>query len=189
MCRRAPTVDRLSLLGGAYKRLARIEAEGPARLEALVNMAEHYRLAFVRRREAYAFTHWQVAELLAGLRGERTGGQQISTVLPEFNALQREVGQRNADDPGFSDSITLADLQLLRLLFTTPAGGQRRRAAASELADTADVINAYREAISRGASPRETSSVAEHIAFLLDLWLPADKARYALLKQIQENLS
>ena len=42
LCRRAPTVERLNLLGSAYKRLAQLE-EAPRQLEALVNMAHHYR--------------------------------------------------------------------------------------------------------------------------------------------------
>ena len=50
LCQRAPTVERLNLLGSAYKRLAQVEAE-PRQLEALVNMAHHYRLSFDRRRE------------------------------------------------------------------------------------------------------------------------------------------
>jgi hypothetical protein len=50
-------------------------------------------------------------------------------------------------------------------------------------------LAAYRNAIARGASPREVSSVAEHIAFLHDLWAPDDKANRRILEQIQENLS
>ncbi len=51
------------------------------------------------------------------------------------------------------------------------------------------VLATYRNAIARGASPREVSSVAEHIAFLIALWSPDDKPKQRILQQIQENLS
>ena len=185
LCRRAPTIERLSLLGSAYKRLARMEAEGAPRIEALLNMAEHYRLAYQRRRDANAYTNWQIASLLGELRGEVPVGTATSGDQ-DLDALLREVGLRNADNPVFADSVSLADLQLLRLLLTVPATGKRR---SPETSGGMTVVSAYRNAIARGASPREISSLAEHIAFLLDLWPAEDKARHAILEQIQENLS
>jgi hypothetical protein len=89
LCRRAPTTERLNLLGSAYKRLALIEDEGPRRTEALVNMAEHYRLAYERKRDAYAFTNWLAGSLLTHQRGET-----LATVDPASQQRELEAAAR-----------------------------------------------------------------------------------------------
>jgi hypothetical protein len=106
----------------------------------------------------------------------------------ELDTLLRELSQRNEADPNFWDSASLADLQLIKLL-SQPAAPPRKRGDAASPAPGVAVLRAYRNAISRGASPREVSSVAEHIDFLLALWAPDDKANRRILEQIQENLS
>ncbi|MBS1161841.1 MAG: hypothetical protein H6R15_4260 [Proteobacteria bacterium] len=187
LCSRAATSERLSLLGGAYQRLARIEPEGRQRSEALLNMAQHYHLAFVHRRTAEAFTDWLAASLLCSVRGEAQGLPEMAVIEPELDNLLRELGQRNASDPSFADSIGLAKLQLMRLLLSVPSSRRRRDTSESQAAIA--VLTAYRNAIARGASRREISAVAEHLAFLLELWPAEDKGRRAILEQIQENLS
>ncbi|MBF1165390.1 MAG: CHAT domain-containing protein [Dechloromonas agitata] len=187
LCRRAPTTERLNLLGSAYKRLALIEDEGPRRTEALVNMAEHYRLAYERKRDAYAFTNWLAGSLLTRQRGETLATVDPASQQRDLEALLRELAQRNEADPNFWDSASLADLQLIRLL-SQPAGPPRKRGDTS-LPPAMTVLATYRNAIARGASPREVSSVAEHIAFLIALWSPDDKPKQRILQQIQENLS
>jgi tetratricopeptide (TPR) repeat protein len=187
LCRRAPTTERLNLLGSAYKRLALIEEEGPRRTEALVNMAEHYRLAYARKRDAYAFTNWLAGSLLTRQRGETLATVDAAAVQHDLDTLMRELAQRNEADPNFWDSASLADLQLIRLL-SQPAAPPRKRGDTS-LPTAMAVLAAYRNAIARGASPREVSSVAEHIAFLIALWSPDDKPKQRILQQIQENLS
>jgi hypothetical protein len=188
LTRRAPTVERLNLLGGAYKRLAQVEAEGPQRLEALVNMAEHYRLAYQRRHDAYACTNWLAGALLTAQRGESPLSVDLPAMQQALDGLLRELAQRNASDPNFWDSASLADLQLIKLL-SQPAAAPRKRGEAATPPPGIAVLHAYRDAIARGASPREVSSVAENIAFLIELWSPADKASRRLLDQIRENLS
>jgi hypothetical protein len=186
LCRRAPTVERFSLLGGAYKRLALVEKEGPRRTEALVNMAQHYRLAHERRPDAYAFTNWLAGSLLAAQRGEGQAATDAARQR-ELDTMVRELSRRNESDPNFWDSASLADLQLVHLLSQAPP--PRKRSATASPAPAMAVLAAYRNAIARGASPREVSSVAEHIAFLLELWSPDDKTNRRILEQIQENLS
>jgi tetratricopeptide (TPR) repeat protein len=187
LCRRAPTTERLNLLGSAYKRLALIEDEGPRRTEALVNMAEHYRLAYERKRDAYAFTNWLAGSLLTRQRGETLATVDPASQQRELEGLLRELAQRNEADPNFWDSASLADLQLIRLL-SQPAAPPKKRGDSS-LPPAMAVLATYRNAIARGASPREVSSVAEHIAFLIALWSPDDKPKQRILQQIQENLS
>ena len=187
LCRRAPTTERLNLLGSAYKRLALIENEGPRRTEALVNMAQHYRLAYERKRDAYAFTNWLAGSLLTRQRGETLATVDPAGQQRELEGLLRELSRRNEADPSFWDSASLADLQLVRLL-SQPTAPPRKRGDASPPPAMA-VLATYRNAIARGASPREVSSVAEHIAFLIALWSPDDKPKQRILQQIQENLS
>ncbi|MBP5996424.1 MAG: CHAT domain-containing protein [Azonexus sp.] len=188
LCRRAPTVERLNLLGGAYKRLAQVEDEGERRIEALVNMAHHYDLAYARKRDAYAFTNRVAAALLAEQRGAAAvDTQNRAELLRELDALQRYVARRNADDPNFWDGASLADLALTRLLLHG-ASPPRARATATAGDDAAAVTGAYRDALARAASPREAASLAENIVFLHDLWAPRDKAMRRILEQIRESL-
>jgi len=185
LCRRAPTIERLNLLGGAYKRLALVEPEGDRRLEALVNMAHHYGLALARGRDAYAFTNAAGASLLAGQRGATERLLALDKLPAEIEALRGEVARRNAADPNFWDGASLADLALLRLL--VPGASPPRHGEAKE-SQLAGVLAAYREAVGCAASPRELASLSENLAFLAELWLPRDKSLLRSLKQIRESL-
>ena len=84
-------------------------------------------------------------------------------------------------------------MRLLERCINAPASGARARRTANlprPCAEIAERIrDGYRRVITRGASPREVSSVAEHIAFLIALWSPDDKPKQRILQQIQENLS
>jgi hypothetical protein len=185
LCRHAPTVERMNLLGSAYKRLAQVESEGERRLAALAEMARHYGLACARKRDAYAFTNRVAATLLAEGRTVAVDAENRAELLRELDALQREVARRNADDPNFWDGASLADLALTRLLLerATP----RPRGSAVE-EGAAQVLDAYRDAVGRAASPREVASLAENIVFLGELWPARDKAVHRLLEQIREVL-
>ncbi len=188
LCRRAPTVERLNLLGGAYKRLAQVEDDGERRLEALVNMAHHYGLAYARQRDAYAFTNRVAAALLAEQHGAAAVDRENrGELLRELDALQSAVARRNAEDPNFWDGVSLADLALTRLLLEA-ASPPRARATAAAGDGVAAVAAAYRAAVAHAASPREAASLAENLVFLHDLWAPRDKATRRLLEQIRENL-
>ena len=186
LCRRAPTVERLNLLGSAYKRLAQVENEGERRLEALVNMAHHHDLAYARKRDAYAFTNRVAATLLAAQRTVAVDAEKRGRLLRELDSLQREVARRDADDPNFWDGASLADLALTRLLLAG-ANPPRQRGAGFGESITA-VIQAYGDAIGRCASPREVASLAENIAFLSELWSPRDKVMQHIFERILESL-
>lgn len=187
LCRRAPTCERLNLLGGAYKRLALVETEGERRLEALVNMAHHYHLSMERKRDAYPFTNALAADLLAKQRDATKGLLSPNNLAQEIATLSGEVARRNADEPSFWDGASLADLALLQLLL--PGANQSPARNQPEYSPLATVLTAYREAIERASSARERSSLKENIAFLHALWMPRDRKMLQILEQIQESLS
>lgn len=186
LCASGPTSERLSLLGGAYKRLAIIEAAG-GRCEALVNMAEHYRDAYAREGKAYAFTNWASAALLIRrFYPEQPADQPpllgLATLKQDVARLRKELDKRNASAPNFWDSTSLADLDLVLALAESP----RSRKAAAAPGEAAR--QTYRQAIQRGASLRERSSVTEHLDFLR-LNFPDDDPLSGLIDQIKEDLA
>jgi tetratricopeptide (TPR) repeat protein len=187
LSRRAPTVERLNLLGSAYKRLALVESEDGKRLEALTNMAQHYHLALQRQRDAYAFTNWLAATLLTG----QHGGQitlDPADVQQQMAEMQRELNRRLLDDPNFWDATSLADLSLSHLLLQS-LNPPRTRAKVSAGEAAAPVLAAYRAAVGRASSPREKAALVDNLDFLRSLWMARDKVTLGILEQLQESLS
>ena len=187
LCSRAPTVERLNLLGSAYKRLALIESDRGRRLDALTNMAHHYQLSLTRQAGTYAFTNWLAATLLVG----QLGGPKVveaAALHQQMSDLQHDLAHRLEDDPNFWDAASLADLSLSELLLHSLREPKRRtKASAGETA--APVLAAYRCAIGRASSPRETASLIENLAFLKALWAPTDKLTVHILDHLQESLT
>jgi hypothetical protein len=194
LCQRATTDERLNLLGGACKRLALVETAPNRRKEALVNMAHYYRMAFERTGEAYSFTNWATAQLLALQLDAGLAGPWLDALEGEATRLTDALRMRNELDPSFWDGVTLADLDLVRLLarcqgaFAAPR--RRRRGAGSPPPDCAQavaaIIESYLCAVRRGGSPRELASVREHLDFVRAM-SPAGPQLDAL-EQIREAL-
>ncbi|WP_341888644.1 CHAT domain-containing protein [Variovorax sp. YR752] len=167
---RAPTYERLVLLGGACKRLAWVQTGRP-RVEALLNMAQYYRQAYDLDDDddVYAFNNWAVAcLLLRRLDPERAAGNWLGA-LAALCERQIAATRRDAEE---SPQLWLAtgqgDLQLVRLLLAADdakAGHETIGRGAAEL---------YSAAFARGASPREIASIQEHLDFLIAL--TADEA-------------
>ena len=169
---RAPTPERLNLLGGACKRLAWVylySEEAPRldtpRLEALVNMANYYRQAFELGREPdpYPFSNWAVAKLYSVQLDASQGGDWQNSLDDECVRMIEAARNRNAGKPNFWDAVGEADCELVRLL----ANSRSRKKIADEAVD--HIISLYRDAARRGASPREYASVLEHLDFVIDL--------------------
>ena len=189
LCRCARTAERLNLLGSAYKRMAVIEEAPEKRAEALVNMANHYRLAYEMKPKAYPYTNWLAGHLLARQLDPVAAAIDPAPAPQDLEKLIAGLTANRDKEPNFWDSASLADLQLARLLWQTQAPPRQKRIAISP----ATVIEGYRLAITRGASPRQRSSVAEHIRFLDAVWKGADttsdKAMHDIFKEIVESLS
>lgn len=158
---RAPTTERLNLLGSACKRLAWIQTADAPRLEALVNMANYYGRAFELsgNSDAYAFTNWAIARILVSRHDPASGGLSLDSIADECDRLTDQAKQQDAVDPSFWNSVTAADCELVRLLLLSRTSQER----------VASATASYRAAAQRGASPRELASVREHLDFIIEM--------------------
>lgn len=188
----APTVERLCLLGAAYKRLALIETTDAGRCEALANMAQQYHQAFARGPDIYAFTNWASAALLVRRifpeqPADREPLSGLDNLKRDAAQLSKVVEDRNTSTPNFWDSVSLADLELVLIMAEsmpdTMLRKQHKGTGSSE-----SVLKAYRQAILRGSSIRERSSIAEHLDFLRAFY-PDNDPMVGLIDQIKEDLA
>ncbi|MGQ0697025.1 MAG: DUF7379 domain-containing protein [Panacagrimonas sp.] len=175
LCERAPTPERLNVLGSAYKRLAAVQAGAAAqepRFNALKNMADAYRRAWKLGEEsdAYPFNNWAVAILLAAPLDP--AGEPVP---PELESECRRVldtaKRRDEQKPDLWNATALGDGGLVLMLLPG-----RSRSRKNEIEG---IVEAYRTALARGASPRQLDSIRQHLDFLIDLW-PAGPQRTAL---------
>lgn len=168
LCRHAASTERLALLGGAFKRLALIQESLPERLACLDKMAAAYRQAFElgNRSEAYPFINWAFASLLAVQLDAGRAGAWQATLETECTRLHTALQVNNERNPNFWDSVSLVDLDLVRLLADgMTSAGSLLIPSLEGLTDT--IIQDYRRAMARGASPRERSSVIENLDWLI----------------------
>jgi hypothetical protein len=181
---RAPTPDRLGLLGSACKRLAWVQTERAARIDALLKMAGYYRSAYELggQIDSYAFNNWAVGCLLLAHEEpayERGGWRPVLFEMCERqNETTLALGE---DDPSLWRSTGPADIEIVLLLLAADDAAHCRVHAerAAEL---------YRAAFERGASLREIASIQEHLDFLLALTRGWPKAVGAALEVIRSAL-
>ncbi len=165
ICRRAPTAERLSLLGSACKRLAWIGADNATRLAALAGMADYYHEAFRMGQEAnpYPFANWAVATVLVAALDDTRGNAWRPVLESQCQRMIVVANERNQATPNFWDTAGTADCELARLLLQPNKG-------AKQTVETVDrIVALYRAAAQRGASPREVASLLEHLDFVADL--------------------
>ena len=177
----APTIERLSLLGSAYKRLAWLQATKAERKKALERMSEHYRHAFnlsleKSKNQAYPLTNWITAEaILSWFDKNRDQGWQEN--LPaQIDEVMTKAKQKMAVNPEYWDSVVEPDCLLMMALV--------KGVFAAE--DCNRIVEAYRLAAERGASLKDAAALREHIEFLVFM---AEQAKeYELSKNLQAIL-
>jgi len=167
---RAPTPDRLSLLGNACKRLAWVQDAAAPRLEALVNMANYCRqaheldLAQAREKNeqphSSPFTNWVVAKALSELFDAEQDKAWRKGLLANCQQMIQIARECNQKKPTFRNAVAEPDCELALLLAKPATTAAAANAAATRIADL------YRTAARRGASPREYDSVLEHLDFV-----------------------
>ena len=168
------TEERLISSGGLLSASALVQTEP---LSALSNMAQYYKKAFEfknRRSKAYAWTNWATAELLAS-RLNKDNATQRTEILSRIEAdapRLREVQAKESEaKPNFWNYAYVADIDFVRLIATCPidasAEAEPLNKAAASLKN--EVIEGYRSAISRGASPRQTGTLIENLDFVIEI--------------------
>jgi tetratricopeptide (TPR) repeat protein len=165
LCERGATVERLNLLGSAYKRLAQLQEDNnEKRLEALKEMAEKYQEAYelhIDKPNLYSFSNWSLARALTK--------KDLLKIKDECRQMIEVAQKRDKDEPSFWNSVAQSDLELVILV----AQPKTTVKAAKELAE--QIISGYQLAYKRGASPREMASVKENLDFIISM--SADKAK------------
>lgn len=156
-----PTMERASLCGSAYKRLAMVEAaagRADAETAAIRRMQAHYRRAEAMGRAAglndfyYPALNRMAAELV--LDGARAGWRGFDR--DETAAVWQALGTRARDDPDFWSIAGLIELRLYEAL------------AARDLAALrASIESEYADLRLRVAAPSRWASVHDQLAFVL----------------------
>lgn len=184
ICQRAPTAERYKLLGSACKRLAWMHTHKRPRNEALINMANYYRLASEAELKsgqppkAYAFSNRALAEVLAAMlnKADMPGDDWLA----ECEAMIARTQERNERNPNLWDALGEPDCMLVRMLARPTRRGVR---------DDADhIARSYQRVLMRGASPRERASVVEHVEFVVALCAGEGKALREALAVIRSAL-
>ncbi len=156
------TIERLSLLGSAYKRLAWLQSSKTERKKALEKMSTHYQRAFNNSREkgknkAYPLTNWITAEAVLSWF-DKSRDQSWQEDLPARAAeVVAEAKQKMAVNPDYWDSVVEPDCLLMMALVNGVFNAQ----------DYDRIIEGYRLAVERGASFKDKAALREHLEFLV----------------------
>lgn len=197
------TRERLTLLGGSWKRLAFVQTEQASRAKALSETARYYKDALDHSKDsdAYAWTNWAAAELLSARFDQADAAtwskksSQIEAQAPRLKeALQKDI----ETNPNFWNYAGLADVDLVRLIAAYPIIRARTRRSKESAESEAlgqfardlksAVIKGYQTAIMRGGSPREKGSVIENLDFVLEIIENQKDPLTEAIKDIRENL-
>jgi tetratricopeptide (TPR) repeat protein len=185
----APSVERHCLRGAAWKLRAWM-GRGAGRSKALDRMADAYRAALEHSGGAgrVPLLNWLTAEALL-----RAGGVKRKTDLAkelEERGRRLEEAARAADleEPGSSNSVTISDLAVVRVL----AGAEPEELRAA-------IVEGYEEARRRGAGAQELEAVRENLEFVLAVLGKPRRGRgaggrakahpAALLREVLERLA
>jgi len=174
----APTIERLSLLGSAYKRLAWMQDDESERKKALEKMRENYQLAFTNsgKIDAYLLTNWGAAKAIlswSDKKYEQSWKQELDSQVVKVIA---EAKQKLSINPEYWDSVVDPDCLLMMALVK----------GVLDADDCKRIVEGYRLAAERGASHKDKAALREHIEFLIFM---TEQARQTeLWKNLQEIL-
>ena len=167
------TLERLSLIGASYKRLARLSS-GAERTKAVKEMGQWYRRARKIGQQCrldntyYPWSQELTATIIEGIRNKQKAG----SVAKDFDEIRQLL---TTDVQDFWLQIMPADLALLESV----ADGEL------DPVDSARVKEMYLGIWRHTGSGREASSVLEQFQFLIDM---LDDSRQAKVKPLIESL-
>lgn len=177
------TCERISLLGSVAKRRAMIAAESAEKHAAIRAMAEHYCTAFNLGAEQGKPDYYPLVNSLTGLALGYLLDEKEELAADFYPSLDRAASlaaEDNRKSPNFWNTTTPIDCLLLRHL------------TAGDLCEySGEIIADYAKANNVG-SPREFSSVLDHLSFLNNVLASApenDKRQQliATLKEIRQG--
>lgn len=170
---RAPSPERMNLLGSACKYLAWAQASAPLRQQALISMANYYGKSceLSGMSDPYAFSNWAIAKVLSGRSDANCGGSWQSTLADDCQRMIAEARNRDAQRPNFRDRVAEPNCELVLLLAQNAPDTEVAKATAAQIAER------YRAAIQCDAGPCEHSSVLDHLDFIRDLIGPLEGAQ------------
>ncbi|HMW19623.1 MAG TPA: CHAT domain-containing protein [Nitrosomonas sp.] len=179
LCEFFPTSERYSIMGSAYKRLARMQTNKKSLQNALEKMALYYRKAYEKSgsTDYYPFTNMVTANWLIKNLG-KPSGNDFDALINDCDRIIEITQEKNSRSPNFWNSVALADCALIKWML---------RGELSE-ASTNEVITLYQRAIQRGASPREIGSVKENFQFLMDLTQSLAQPIHEAINTVFESL-
>ena len=160
----APTVERESLLGSTWKRIARLEAlaagqDSAASTQALTQMAGHYRRAEALALQTgpsdlfYPGLNLVAADLLVRANGQRQTGLQAERIQRLRQSLQR----KRREDPDFWSVVGLPELSVYEALASHTLAQQ-----------LPDVLTSFDDLHRRAGTSWMWASVADQLGFVLE---------------------
>lgn len=179
LCGFFPTSERFSIMGSAYKRLARMQTNKRSLQSTLEKMAYYYRKAYERGGSThyYPFTNMVTADwLIENLK--KPIDKDFDELISDCDRIIAITQEKNDSSPDFWNSVALADCVLVKLMLQ----GELSQASTNE------VIALYQRAVQRGASPREIGSIKENFQFLMDLTKSLDKSIQEAISMIHDGL-
>ena len=179
LCEFFPTSERFSIMGSAYKRLARMQSNKKSLQNTLEKMAHYYREAYEKSgsTDYYSFTNMATANWLVRNLG-KSSDKDFDALINDCNKIIALTQEKNSNNPNFWNSVALADCYLLKLMLQ----GEISQASIDE------VIVLYQHAMQRGASPREIGSVKENFQFLMDLTQSLVQSTHQAINTVFESL-
>lgn len=171
----AATVERLCLIGSAFKRLAWMQTGIEATRKALGNMASSYEKAFMPAVAAkdgkfnvYPLANWVTAQSLRALAKDKDfdpkewWAKQSANILKWGWQVFSDAQRKENEDPDYWNTVIQGDcLLFLYLAYNAFPGTEHDRIERKQ------VIDLYQRAFRRGTTPRNRAIVIEHLDFLL----------------------
>ena len=183
------TPERLAMVGGGYKRLARLSSETSPNdsVSALNKMEEYYARAWTKKEEVYSLTNLVVAKIVRALWNGKPGVKQLAEMeeqIKEARKLAATEQKKSPDD--FWAAIGLTDIKMLEHLLKYLKGSQKNF---SETVHD-ELVDEYKKAWGQYGSAREINSIIEHYAFLLAVIRKPDskKNKHQDLRNVLEKI-
>jgi CHAT domain-containing protein len=187
------TPERLALVGGGYKRLARLSSvKAPAEtVSALNKMEDYYARAWTKKKEVYPLTNLVVTKIVRAFWNGKPGVKKLAEIASQIEEAKRmAVTEQKKSPDDFWAAIGLTDVKMLEHLLKYLKGSQK--SFSEKVHD--ELVEEYKKAWGQYGSAREINSVIEHYAFLAAVITKPDSQKnkhkdlHNVLEKIRDSL-